>query len=77
MPFIDSEYTYEAAQHQSLNASFVENRDGESNVLLVERVTSTLTTRHSMLVLSKPEIIRYCMIISSSLDVLLVSWTDH
>jgi hypothetical protein len=60
------------------------------NVFLVERVTSALTTRYSIAVLSEREIrnwldkcdltplaIRYCMIISSNLDISPVSRTDQ
>jgi hypothetical protein len=63
---------------------------GGCNVFLVERVTSTLTTRHSMAMLSEREIrnwlekcdltplaIRCCMIISGNSDVSPVSWTDQ
>jgi hypothetical protein len=61
---------------------------GGCNVFLVERVTSTLTTHHSMAMLSEREIrnwldkcdltplaITYCMIISGNLDVSPVSRT--
>jgi hypothetical protein len=63
---------------------------GGCNVFLVERVTSTLTTRHSMAVLSEREIcnwldkcdltplaIKYYMIISGNLEVSPVSRTDQ
>jgi hypothetical protein len=63
---------------------------GRCNVFLVERVTSALTTHHSMAVLSERDsrnwldkcdltalAITYCMIISGNLDVTPVSRTDQ